>query len=72
MVCTLSYIWGKWSKAAYKRRDTGEGETFRERKQARVICSECGVKVAVSSLKGHMERQNVRSVPHTREVDIGG
>ena len=63
MVCTPGYIWGKWSEAAYKHRDTEEGETLRERKWARVSCSECGVAVAESSLRGHMERQHGISVP---------
>ena len=36
LVCTTRYIWGKWIKASYKRRATGEGETFREWKRARV------------------------------------
>ena len=54
LVCTHGYIWGEWSEAAYKRRSTGEGETFRERKQARVSCTVCRVTVAASSLKGHM------------------
>ena len=33
LVCTSGYIWGKCSEAAYKRRATGEGGTFRERKR---------------------------------------
>ena len=45
---------------------------FREINRSRVSCAECGVTVAVSSLKGHMERQHVSSLPQTREVKIGG
>ena len=48
LVCTLRYIREKWSEAAYNHRATGEGATFRERKQARVSCTVCGVKVSVS------------------------
>ena len=51
LVCTPRCIWGKWSEAAYKHRSTGEGATVRERKQARVICTECGVTVAESFSK---------------------
>ena len=32
MVYIPGYIWGKWSKAAYKCRATMEGVTFMERK----------------------------------------
>ena len=46
LVYTPGYIWGKWSEESYKRRSTGEGETFRERNQERVSCTLCGVKVA--------------------------
>ena len=71
LVCTPGYIWGKLSDAAYKRRATGEGETFRERKQARVSCTLCRVTVTAFSLKGHMLSQHDRSPPQTREVEIG-
>ena len=33
LVCTPGYIWREWSEAAYKRRSTGEGATFRKRKR---------------------------------------
>ena len=55
------YIRGKWSEEAYKRRATGEGATFGERKRARVSYTVCGVTVALSSLKGHMLMQHGRS-----------
>ena len=58
LVCTPGYICGKWSEAAYKLRATGEGGNFRERKQARVSCTICGVTVAASSLRVHMVRQH--------------
>ena len=66
LVCTPGYIWGKWSEAAYKRRASKEGETFRERKPVRISFTVCGVTVSASSLKGHMDRQNFRSKPQTR------
>ena len=33
LVCTTVYIWGKWSKEAYKLQVIGEGAKFRERKR---------------------------------------
>ena len=45
MVCTQGFIWGKWGDLAYKRRATGEGETFRERKKTRVSYTTCSVTV---------------------------
>ena len=32
LVCNPGYMWVKWSEAAYKRRDTREGVTLRDRK----------------------------------------
>ena len=46
LVCTPGYIRGKWSEDVYKRRATGEGETFRERKWSSVNCAECVLIVA--------------------------
>ena len=66
LVCTPGYIWESCNEAAYKRRDIGEGETFRMGKRARVSCTVCWVTVALSSLKGNMERQHVRRPPQTR------
>ena len=58
MMCTPGFIWGYWEGLAYKRRATGEGGTFRERKKTRVICTTCGVMVAASFLKAHMARRH--------------
>ena len=60
LVCTLRYIRGKWSEAAYNRRATGEGATFRERKRSRVTCTICGVTVESPSLIGYIVRQYVK------------
>ena len=72
MVCTPGYFWGEQSEEAYNRRATGEGETFRDRNWTRVSFTECGVTVASSSMKRHMERPHGGSVTQTREVDVGG
>ena len=54
MICTPGFIWGKQGDEAYKRKATGEGPTFWERKRTRVSCEVCGGKMAASSLKHHM------------------
>ena len=71
-MCTPGYIWGKRIETAYKNRASRKGETFKERKRARVSCTVCRVTVVASSLKGHTEMQNDRIAPHMREVEIGG
>ena len=55
----------------YRQRATRERGKLRERKRARISRAECGMPEAVLSLKGHIERQHGRSVPQTREVEIG-
>ena len=73
MVCMPGFIWEMWIKEAYKRRLTGEGEMFRERKRTRVSCTECGVTVVSSSLKQHMAWLHGICVPQTRGVnEVGG
>ena len=54
MVCTPSFIWGKWGETLYKKWETGEGAAFREMKRIQASCTECGVTVAASHLKAHM------------------
>ena len=66
LVFTPGYIWGEWSDAAYKGRATGNRETFRERKRARVSCTVCRVTVAAYSLKGNILSQHGRNPPQTR------
>ena len=41
MVCTPGLIWGQQGTAAYKRRWTGEQDTFLELKKTRVSCEDC-------------------------------
>ena len=72
MVCTPGFIWGQQRTFFYKRRAMGEGDTFWDRKKTRVICTEYGGEMVVSSLCPHMERTHGRVLPHTREVDVGG
>ena len=73
MVYNPGFIWGKWGELAYKRRATGEGATFRDRKKTRVSCATFGVSVAASYLKANMTRSHGICVPQMREVDeVGG
>ena len=55
MVCNLEFIWGKLVVVTYKRRSTGEGDKFREGNKTRVSCKECGMAMAASPLRHHME-----------------
>ena len=74
MFYTPGFIWGGWIEKYYKQRATGEEATFRERKRMQVSCTECGMNVAASSLKHHMERLHGICVPQMRGVDerVGG
>ena len=69
MVCTHGFIWDNWEETAYKRRVTGEEETFREWKKTRVSCTVCGVTVSASYFKTHMTKNHGICVPQTRGVD---
>ena len=66
------FIWGQQGAAVYKRRVTGEGETFKERKRSRVICTECGGTMAASSLRHHMEISHGIVLHHTRGMNVRG
>ena len=72
MVCTPGFIWGEWGEKAYKRRATGEGETFLERKRLRVSCTKCGVTATQSYLKQNMASLYVICSPQTRGFNEKG
>ena len=55
----------------YKRRATGEGDTFWEQKRTRVIYAECGGTMAAYSLLHHMERSHGTVLPHKRGLEVG-
>ena len=57
---------------AYKRWATGEGATFQECKQTRIICRKCGITMAASSLCHYMDRIHRKILLQTREVYTGG
>ena len=51
VVCVPGFIWGEWRGQAYKRRETGEGAKFRDRKRVQVSCNKCGVTMAALYLE---------------------
>ena len=54
MVCHPRQAAGNMSTAAYGRRVTGEGPTYRERLKGQVSCGECGELLAAGSLSSHI------------------
>ena len=72
MSCTPGFIWGQQKAVDYKRRATGEGATFQERKRTRVRCVECRGTMAESSIFHHIEISHGIVLPQIRDVDIGG
>ena len=51
---------GNLSEAAYGRRVTGEGPTYRERLKGQVLCRECGELLAAGYLTSHLMTQHGR------------
>ena len=71
------YPWfhlGGVGEVAYKRRSTGEGSTFRNRKKTRVRFSACGLTVAASYLKVDMASSHGICIPQKRGINevVGG
>ena len=63
------FICGHIRGAAYKRREMGG---VRKIKRTWVSCSECGTKMAGSSIWYHMEQSHLAIPPQMRGVDVGG
>ena len=61
MVCHPCQAAGNITTAAYGRRITGEGHSYRERQRYRVACEECGEQLAVGSLLSHLMTQHGRA-----------
>ena len=61
MVCHPCQAAGNITTAAYGRRITGEGHSYRERLRDRVACEECGELLAVGSLSSQMMTQHERA-----------
>ena len=60
MVCQPCQAAGNLSEAAYGRRVTEEGPTYRERLKGQVACGECGELLAAGYLSSHMMNQHGR------------
>ena len=58
MVCRPCQVAGTQSGAAYGRKMTGEGPTYRERQKERVQCGECGKEMAAGSLASQRMTQH--------------
>ena len=58
MICLPSSHHSHISVDAYKRKMTGEGETYRERKHRRVQCPECEAQLSASYLPTHLRMQH--------------
>ena len=61
MVCHPCQEAGKLSTAAYRRRVTREGPTYRERLKGHMACGECGELLAAGSLSIHIMNQHGRA-----------
>ena len=66
MVCHLCQETGNLSEAAYGRRVTGEGPTYRDRLKGQVECGACGEFLAEGYLSSHIMTQHGR-VAETRQ-----
>ena len=71
-MCTPGFIWGQLGVAAYKRRATGEGDTFREQKKTSVSCKDCVTAMSELLFLHQMERSHRIVMLQTQEVDVGG
>ena len=58
---------GNPTTAAYGRRITGEGQSYRERLRSQVACKECGEILAVGSLSSHLMTQHGRATGQLRQ-----
>ena len=47
----------------YRRRITGDGNSFREQQRERVACGECGAELASGSLSSHLMTRHGKAAP---------
>ena len=62
MICHPCQAAGNLSEAAYRRRVTGEGPTYRERLKGQISCSKYKEMLAAGSLSSHMMTKHGRGV----------
>ena len=67
MVCHTCQAAGNLTTTAYRRRITGEGQSYRERLRAQVVCEECEDMLAVGSLLIHLMTQHGRAEGRQRQ-----
>jgi hypothetical protein len=58
MTCLPGHIRTLLSSAAYKRRLTGQGDSYRQRKCQKVDCPECSKELSMGSLQQHLQTQH--------------
>ena len=54
---------GNRTAEGYRRRITGEGNSFWERQRERVACGECGEEIAAGSLLSHLMTRHGKAAP---------
>ena len=72
VACTSGFIWGQKGASAYKKRVTDEGGGGWDRKQTKIICTECGGTMSAYYLHHHMDISNGIVMPQTRGVEVRG
>jgi hypothetical protein len=63
MICTPGFIRTYYSTAAYKRKLSHQGDTYRQRKRRRTTCATCGKDLAEGSLLSHVRSQHGGEFP---------
>ena len=54
---------GNRTAEGYRRRITGDGNSYRERQRERVACGECGAELAAGSLSSHLMTRRGKAAP---------
>ena len=68
MVCHPCQVTaGNITQAAYRRRLTGEGNSYKERQSNWVECAECGEQLAVGSMSSHLMTRHGKAVGRRRQ-----
>ena len=67
MVCHPCQAVENITTAAYGRRITGEGRSYRERQRDRVACEDCGEQLVVASLSSHLMTRHGRAAGQRRQ-----
>ena len=68
MVCHPCQAAVNITQAVYRRRLTGEGDSYRERQRDWVECEECGEQLAVGSMSSHMMTRHGKAAGRRRQL----